>query len=155
MRLGGRVLERLRRTWYGSALALVGLAILTVVPAARHCVGIAAVRGGQGGIFCSWRPPLESPGEPGLILLVSFAIAILVIPLAFPQAPVVLVTGIATAAIVIALLVVTTISFDIYFALERLGLRFTGDADTALLALLPASIAWIVASFRLWGRPAR
>ncbi|HEX3630537.1 MAG TPA: hypothetical protein VHW91_08710 [Candidatus Dormibacteraeota bacterium] len=149
MAIARALLRRLRRTWFGSLLALLGVALLTVIPAHRQCVGIAAVRGGVGGIFCSWTPPLESPREPGLLLLLAFATAIIVLPLVFPYRPVLLVSGIATALAVAGVVVMTAISYGFYLALARLGLDLTSTAVTATLAMLPAAGAWTVASFRL------
>lgn len=142
------LLERLRRTWFGSVLALGGLAIVTVVPLSRHCVGIAAVRGGVGGIFCSWTPPLQISSEPGLLVLLVFTGAIAIIPLAVPNRWVVLATGIATTVVVLGVLVMTTISFSFWLVLYRLGLDMTSGTISALLALLPSAAVWIIASFR-------
>src|SRR5437763_16531380 len=74
--LAGVIVERLRRTWFGSVLALLWLALVTIVPTVRQCFGIAAKRGEVGGIVCSWGPALESLRQPGLALLLVFVGAI-------------------------------------------------------------------------------
>ena len=152
-RLVGALSDRLRRTWFGSALALLGLAILIVIPVDRHCVGIAAVRGGQGGIFCGWSQLLERPGEPGLALLLLVAGLLIVAPMVFPSPAVLLSTGIGGAAAIVALLFLTSISDGVYVALARLGLDITNEARSGLLALLPACVAWVAAGVRLCLRP--
>jgi hypothetical protein len=125
-------LNRLRATWFGSVLALVWLVSLTVAPVARHCIGIAAVRGGPSGTFCSWTPALENP---------------------FPYRPVLLLVGLGSAAIVA--LIAISLDFERYLALSRLGLRLTSEAQSVLLFLLPVSVLWIVAGFRRRGPEAR
>ena len=62
--LAGVIVERLRRTWFGSVLALLWLSLVTIVPTVRQCFGIAAKRGEVGGIVCSWGPALESLRQP-------------------------------------------------------------------------------------------
>jgi hypothetical protein len=149
MRVATLIGKRLRRTWFGSVLALAGLAILTITPVARHCAGIAAKRGTPGGIFCDWTPPLQNPSGVGLIVLLVFAGVIVTLPLALPNRWVLLMTGAGSAALVIGLIIGTTLDFGLYLSLSRLGLALTSDATSAMIALVPASIAWIVASFRL------
>jgi len=148
------VLDRLRATWFGSVLAVAWLAFLTLVPWVRHCIGIAAVKGGQGGIFCSWTPALTNPTGLGLFLLLVFVAIIVTAPLVFPSRPVLLLVGLGSAAIVVALIVIS-LDFDRYLALSRLGLNLTNEARSVFLVLLPVSVVWIVTGFRRRGRVRR
>jgi hypothetical protein len=154
LRAASTGLNRLRATWFGSVLALVWLVSLTVAPVARHCIGIAAVRGGPSGTFCSWTPALENPTGIGLVLLLAFVAVIVTVPLVFPYRPVLLLVGLGSAAIVVALIAIS-LDFERYLALSRLGLRLTSEAQSVLLFLLPVSVLWIVAGFRRRGPEAR
>ena len=145
------VLNRLRATWFGSVLASVWLVSLTAAPVARHCIAVAAVRGGPSGIFCSWTPALENPTGIGLVLLLAFVAVIVTVPLVFPSRPVLLLVGLGSAAIVVAVIVIS-LDFERYLALSRLGLRLTTEAQSVLLFLLPVSVVWIIAGFRRRGR---
>lgn len=145
----GELVARLRQTWFGSVLALLGFALLLVVPVSRQCFGIAAVKGGVGGVFCSWRPPLDDPQGGGLVVLLAFAGVIILAPLIMPSRPVLIASAIATTAVVLAIVSLTSISLDVQLALSRSGLDFSNEARSGFLALLPASAAWVAASFRL------
>jgi len=145
------VLNRLRVTWFGSVLALAWLMGLIAAPLVHSCVGIAAVKGGQGGIFCSWTPALPNPTGLGLFLLLVFVAIIVTVPLVFPSRPMLLSVGLGSAAIVVAMIVIS-LDFDRYLALSRLGLNLTNEARSVLLLLLPVSVVWIVAAFRLGRR---
>jgi len=141
------VLNRLRATWFGSLLAIVWLVCLIAAPLARHCVGIAAVKGGPSGIFCGWTPPLENPNGFGLLLLLLFVAVIVTVPLVLPYRPALLAVGLGSAAVVVAMIVIS-LDFERYLALSRLGLDLTNEARSVLLFLLPVSVVWIVAGFR-------
>jgi hypothetical protein len=141
------VLNRLRATWFGSVLAAAWLIGLIAAPLARGCAAIAAVKGGQGGIFCYWTPALRNPTGLGLFLLLVFVAIIVTVPLVFPSRPVLLLVGLGSAAIVVAM-IVTSIDFERYLALSRLGLDLTNEARSGLLLLIPVSVVWIVAAFR-------
>jgi hypothetical protein len=154
VRAASTVLNRLRATWFGFVLALVWLVSLTVAPVARHCIGIAAVRGGPSGTFCSWRPALENPTGIGLVLLLAFVAVIVTVPLVLPYRPALLLVGLGSAAIVVALIAIS-LDFERYLALSRLGLRLTSEAQSVLLFLLPVSVLLIVAGFRRRGPEAR
>ncbi|TMD41458.1 MAG: hypothetical protein E6I88_07445 [Chloroflexi bacterium] len=151
--LAGVIVERLRRTWFGSVLALLWLALVTIVPTVRQCFGIAAKRGEVGGIVCSWGPALESLRQPGLALLLVFVGAIALVPLLVRDPSAILATGIASAVVVIGLVAFSSINPHFDLALSRLGLPIGSEADAGMLALLLASAAWIIASFRLRSRP--
>jgi len=148
------VLNRLRATWFGSVLAVAWLAFLIFVPLVRQCFGIAAVRGGTGGIYCTWTPALPNPTGLGLFLLLVFVVIIVTVPLAFPSRPVLLLVGLGSAAIVVAMIVIS-LELDRYLAVSQLGLNLRSEAQSALLLMLPASVAWIVAGFRRQGRARR
>ena len=148
------VLNRLRATWFGSVLAVAWLAFLIFVPWVRHCFGIAAVRGGSSGIYCTWTPALPNPAGLGLFLLLVFVAIIVTAPLVFPSRPVLLLVGLGSAAIVVALIVIS-LDFDRYLALSRLGLNLTNEARSVFLVLLPVSVVWIVTGFRRRGRVRR
>src|SRR5438445_4158586 len=130
------VLNRLRATWFGSVLAVAWLAFLIFVPWVRHCFGIAAVRGGSSGIYCTWTPALPNPAGLGLFLLLVFVAIIATVPLVFPSRPVLLLVGLGSAAIVVAMMVIS-LDFDRYFALSRLGLTLTNGARPVRSLLLP------------------
>jgi hypothetical protein len=134
------VLGRLRATWFGSVLAVAGLAFLIFVPWVRQCFGIAAVRGGTGGIYCTWNPPILDPSGLELVLLVSFVALIAIVPLAFPNRPTLLAVGFGSAVISVAVIV----------AIHELSVPLT-----FLVFVLPASVAWIVAGFRRQGQVRR
>jgi len=127
------VLNRLRATWFGSALAVAWLAFLIFVPWVRQCFGIAAVRGGSGGIYCTWNPPIIDPSGLELVLLMLFVVLIAIVPLAFPNCPTLLAVGFGSAAISVAMILAI---HGLYVPL------------TFLVFLLPASVAWIVAGIR-------
>jgi hypothetical protein len=127
------VLNRLRATWFGSVLAVALLAFLIFVPWVRDCFGIAAVRGGTSGIYCTWNPPIIDPSGLELVLLVLFVAFIAIVPLAFPNRATLLVLGFGTAAISVAMIV----------AIHSLWVPLT-----FLVFLLPASVVWIVAGVR-------
>jgi hypothetical protein len=134
------VLKRLRATWFGSVLAIAWLVFLIIVPWDRECYGIAAVRGGSGGIYCTWNPPIIDPSGLELVLLVLFVALIAIVPLAFPNRPTLLALGFGSAAISAAVIV----------AIHSLSVPLT-----FLVFLLPAGVAWIVAGFRRQGRVRR
>jgi uncharacterized membrane protein len=131
------VLKRLRATWFGSVLAVAWLAFLIFVPWVRDCFGIAAVRGGTSGIYCTWNPPIIDPSGLELVLLVLFVALIAIVPLAFPNRPTLLAVGFGSAAISVSMIV----------AIHNLWVPLT-----FLVFLLPASVVWIVAGFRRPGR---
>jgi hypothetical protein len=141
------VLSRLRATWFGSVLALAWLIGLIAAPLVHSCAGIAAVKGGQGGIFCRWTPALPNPAGLGLFLLLLFVAIIVTVPLVFPSRPVLLLVGLGSAVIVVAMIVIS-LDFERYLALSRLGLNLTNEDRSVLLLLLPVSVVWIVAAFR-------
>jgi hypothetical protein len=141
------VVNRLRATWFGSVLAVAWIMGLTAAPLVRSCAGIAAVKGGQAGIFCSWTAAMPNPTGLGLFLLLVFVAIIVTVPLLFPSRPVLLLVGFGSAAIVVAMTVIS-LDFDRYLALSRLGLNLTNAARSVLLLLLPVSVVWIVAAFR-------
>jgi hypothetical protein len=141
------VLNRLRATWFGSVLAVAWLVSLIAAPLVRTCAGIAAVKGGQGGIFCSWSAALPNPTGLGLFLLLTFVAIIVTVPLVFPIRPVLLLVGLGSAAIVVAVILIS-IDVERYLALSRLGLNLTNQDGSVLLLLLPASVVWIVAGIR-------
>jgi len=130
------VLNRLRATWFGSVLAVAWLAFLVFVPWVRQCFGIAAVRGGTGGIYCTWNPPILDPSGLEVALLVLFAALITIVPLAFPNRPTLLAVGFGSAAISVAMIL----------AIHELS------GVTFLVFLLPAGILWIVAGIRRHAR---
>lgn len=134
------VLRRLRATWFGSVLAVAWLAFLIFIPWVRDCFGIAAVRGGSGGIYCTWNPPIIDPSGLELVLLVLFVSLIAIVPLAFPNRPTLLAVGFGSAAISAAMIV----------AIHELSVPLT-----FLVFLLPAGVVWIVAGFRRQGRARR
>jgi hypothetical protein len=141
------VLSRLRATWFASVLAVAWLLGLIAAPLVRSCAGIAAVKGGQGGIFCSWTTALPNPTGLGLFLLLVFVAIIVTVPLVFPSRLVLLLVGFGSAAIVVAVTLIS-IDFERYVALSRLGLNLTNEARSVLLLLLPVSVIWIVAGIR-------
>jgi hypothetical protein len=142
------VLNRLRATWFGSVLAVAWLVFLIAIPSVRtNCVGIAAIKGGPSGIICESGPPLRSPTGLGLVLLLVFVAIITTVPLAFPSRRMLLVVGLGSAAIVVAMAVIS-LDLERYLALSRLGLNITNEARSSLLLLLPVSVVWIVAAFR-------
>jgi hypothetical protein len=142
------MLNRLRATWFGSVLAVVWLVFLIAVPSVRtNCVGIAAIKGGPSGIFCESGPPLRSPTGVGLVLLLLFGAVIVTVPLVFPSRPMLSVVGLGSAAIVVAMIVIS-LDLERYLVLNRLGLNLTNEARSGLLLLLPVSVVWIVAAFR-------
>jgi hypothetical protein len=142
------VLKRLRATWFGSVLAVVWLVFLIVVPSVRtNCVGIAAVKGGPSGIFCESGPPLRSPTGVGLALLLLFVAVIVTVPLVFPSRRMLFVVGLGSAAIVVAMIVIS-LDLERHLVLNRLGLNLTNESRSGLLLLLPVSVVWIVAAFR-------
>lgn len=147
VRAASVVLNRLRATWFGSVLAVAWLAFLIFVPWARQCFGIAAVKGGQSGIFCSWTPALPNPTGLGLFLLLVFVAIIVTMPLVFPSRPVLFLVGLGSAAVVVAMIVIS-LDLQRYLALSRLGLNLTNEARSSLVLLLPVSVVWIVAAFR-------
>ena len=154
VRAASVVVKRLRATWFGSVLALAWLIGLIAAPLARSCAGIAAVKGGQGGIFCYWTPALRNPTGLGLFLLLVFVAIIVTVPLVFPSRPVLLLVGLGSAAIVVATIVIS-VDFERNLALSGLGLNLTNEALSGLVLLLPVSVVWIVAGFRRPGRVQR
>jgi hypothetical protein len=138
--------RRLQTTWFGSVLALLWLLGLIAVPVPRHCIAVAAVRGGPSGVFCSRTPALEDPTGIGLALLLAFVAVIVIAPLVFPSRSVLLTVGLGSGA---AALVTSLGSLDSgwYLAMGQLGLDITNEARSGLLFLLPASAAWILAAF--------
>ena len=148
VRAASALLNRLRATWFGSILAVVWLISLIAVPSVRtNCIGIAAVKGGPSGIFCEPGPPLRSPTGLGMLSLLVFVAVIVTVPLVFPRRPVLLLVGLGSAAIVVAMIVIS-LDFERYLALSRLGLNLTNEARSGLLLLLPVSVVWIVAGVR-------
>ncbi len=142
------VLNRLRATWFGSVLALAWLFFLIAIPSVRtNCVGIAAIKGGPSGIICESGAPLRSPTGLGLLLLLGFVAIIVAVPLVFPSRRMLFVVGLGSAAIVVAMVVIS-LDLEGYLALSRLGLNLTNEARSALLLLLTVSVVWIVAAFR-------
>jgi hypothetical protein len=142
------MLNRLRATWFGSVLAAAWLVFLIAVPSVRtNCVGIAAIKGGPSGIICESGPPLRSPTGLGLLLLLLFVAVIVTVPLVFPSRRILVVVGLGSAAIVVAMIVIS-LDFDRYLALSRLGLNLTNEARSVLLLLLPVSVVWIAAGVR-------
>jgi uncharacterized membrane protein len=133
VRAASAVLNRLRVTWFGSVLAVAWLAFLIFIPWVRQCFGIAAVRGGSSGIYCTWNPPIIDPSGFELVLLVLFVAVIAIVPLAYPNRPTLLAVGFGSAAISVAMIV----------AIHSLGVPLT-----SLVFLLPASVVWIVAGVR-------
>src|ERR1700730_12103302 len=101
------VLNHLRASWFGSSLAVACWAFLIFVPWVRQCFGIAAVRGGSGGIYCTWNPPIIDPSGFELVLLVLFAAVIAIVPVAFPIRPTLLALGFGSAAISVAMILAT------------------------------------------------
>jgi hypothetical protein len=141
------LLKRLRATWFGSVLAVVWLVCLIAAPFARHCIAIAAVKGGPSGVFCEWTPVIENPTGFGLFLLLLFGAVIVTLPLAFPYRPVLLLVGFGSAAIVVAIMLMS-LDFGWYLAMSRLGLDITNEARSGFVVLLPASVAWMLAGFQ-------
>jgi len=132
-RAASAVLQRLRATWFGSALAAVWLAFLIGIPWVRHCYGIAAVQGGSSGIYCTWNPPIVEPSGQELLVLVSFVAVIAILPLAFPNRPTLLSVGFGVAATSVAII---------------LAANRPSVALAVLVFLLPASVVWIVTGVR-------
>ena len=149
-RAASAVISRLRVTWFGSVLAIVWVIGLIAAPIDRHCIAIAAVKGGPSGIFCTSTPALERPTGVGLLLLMGFVAVIATVPLAFPRRRALLAVGVGSAAVATTVL---ALAFDYpsYLAMGQLGLYWTSEARSVLFLLLPVSLLWIVAGIR---RPA-
>jgi hypothetical protein len=151
----GALARRLKACWFGPVVGWAVLALIAAIPTVHQCIGIAAVRGGRGGIFCGWSTALQTTSRTALVLVIAGTTIVLALQLVSSRPGFLVAVGIGSSAIWIAVVYLLATNIGLAFWLSSHGLEYYMAELSSEVALMLLSAILPLAAGLQAGRRSR